>query len=158
MKFSYEGPDVHEELVYKLLRVSRASYRHRKSSYAYILQPYGRIEYLNPPGPVPAGTLRSVTAEYAHLRSATIARNVIHNFSFSPDGSSFSSSSGSGSSSGTRLRAAYIQPIQAHVFRDWVKDHPKTMLPVIVFLLGTLTYTVCITIFLFVRRYSGKAP
>ncbi|KAF7974077.1 hypothetical protein HWV62_13499 [Athelia sp. TMB] len=124
VKFSYEGPDVHEELVYKLLR------------------PYGRIEYLNPPGPVPAGTLRSVTAEYAHLRSATIARNVIHNFSFSPDGTSFSSSSGSGSSSGTRLRAAYVQPIQAHVFRDWVKDHPKTMLPVIVFLLGTLTYTI----------------
>lgn len=42
----------------------------------------------------------------------------------------------------TRLRMGYQQPIQAHVIRDWMSSHPKIMLPLLVFLLGTLTYTV----------------
>jgi hypothetical protein len=37
---------------------------------------------------------------------------------------------------------AYEQPIKPHFFRDWARDHPKTVLPIIVFFLGTLTYTV----------------
>ena len=42
----------------------------------------------------------------------------------------------------TRIRAQYQQPLQVHAFRNWISSHPKITLPVIVFLLGTLTYTV----------------
>jgi hypothetical protein len=32
--------------------------------------------------------------------------------------------------------------MKAHVIRNWMRDHPRTVLPIVVFLLGTLTYTV----------------
>lgn len=92
------------------------------------------------PTTVPAGTLRFTTIDFQRFQSATVARNVIHGYVFSGESSS-SSGTGSGPSS-TRFRTAYEQPIQAHVIRNWMKDHPKTVLPVIIFLLGTLTYTV----------------
>ena len=40
------------------------------------------------------------------------------------------------------MRTSYQRPIQAHAIRDWLNSHPKIVLPVFVFLLGTLTYTI----------------
>lgn len=42
----------------------------------------------------------------------------------------------------TKLKTGYGQMIQAHVFRDWIAGHPKIVLPIVVFLLGSLTYAV----------------
>lgn len=42
----------------------------------------------------------------------------------------------------TRMRASYEKPLQAHAVRNWLSSHPKIVLPVLAFLLGTLTYTV----------------
>ena len=42
----------------------------------------------------------------------------------------------------TRLRTSFVPPVQAHIVRDWAAKHPRIVIPVIVFLLGTLTYTV----------------
>lgn len=42
----------------------------------------------------------------------------------------------------TRLRTSFVPPVQGHIIRDWVAKHPRIVIPVIVFLLGTLTYTV----------------
>jgi hypothetical protein len=64
------------------------------------------------------------------MRSATIARNVMHNYPFTVNGTT------------TKLKTGYAQLIQAHVFRDWIVNHPKIMLPIIVFLLGSVTYAV----------------
>ena len=33
--------------------------------------------------------------------------------------------------------------IKVHVIRDWLSSHPRIVLPVLAFILGTLTYTVC---------------
>jgi hypothetical protein len=93
-------------------------------------QPYGRILDISPPTPVPVGTLRSATISFRYVRSATIARNVLHGFKFSSD------------KGHTRLGAGYERPLQAHVVREWIAKHPKIVLPVVLFLLGTLTYTV----------------
>ncbi|KAF8163083.1 RNA12 protein-domain-containing protein [Crassisporium funariophilum] len=116
LKVAFEGPDVQEQSLYELCR------------------PFGRISDITQPTPVPAGTLRSSTVTFRHIPAATIARNVIHGLDF-PSGTS--SAPGK-----TRLRAAYQQPIQAHAIRDWMSSHPKIMLPLLVFLLGTLTYTI----------------
>ncbi|KAI0797741.1 exonuclease [Abortiporus biennis] len=114
VKISFEGPDVSEENLYDLLR------------------PYGRIVDLNPPTPVPAGTLRSTTVHFRNVRAATTARNAIHGLSVqSPSTSTV-----------TVLRTAYQKPIQAHAVRDYITSHPKIFLPVLFFLIGTLTYTV----------------
>lgn len=64
------------------------------------------------------------------MRSATIARNVMHNYSFTMNGAT------------TKLKLGYAQLIRAHVVRDWIAGHPKIVLPIAVFLLGSLTYAV----------------
>jgi hypothetical protein len=38
----------------------------------------------------------------------------------------------------------YERVIKAHLIRDWLSKHPRIVLPIVVFLLGTMTYTVCI--------------
>ncbi|KAF9262196.1 exonuclease [Marasmius fiardii PR-910] len=113
VKVSFEGPDVHEESLYNLFR------------------PFGRIRFITEPTPVPAGSLRFSTILYDRMHSATIARNVLHGLQFKVNPSSY-----------TRLRCVYQDPIQPHVIRDWIAGHPKIVLPIVFFLLGTLTYTI----------------
>jgi hypothetical protein len=91
-----------------------------------------------PPTPVPAGSLRSSTITYHRSHAATIARNVIHGISLPPEALSSQTQLGTV----TRIRTQYQQPLQAHVVRDWVSSHPRITLPILVFVLGTLTYTV----------------
>ncbi|KAL4065316.1 RNA12 protein-domain-containing protein [Scleroderma citrinum] len=112
VKVAFDGPDIHEEALYHLFR------------------PYGRIYNISPPVPVLAGTLRSSQIGFYRVRSATVARNAAHGFQFSRG------------TAVTRLFTAYERPIQAHAIRDWITGHPRIVLPILFFLLGTLTYTV----------------
>ncbi|KAG7452882.1 exonuclease [Guyanagaster necrorhizus] len=112
VKVAFEGPDIHQESLYKLLR------------------PYGRIKGMTDPIPVPAGSVRFSTVSFQKIRSAAIARNVIHGFEMS-----------SGNTV-TRLSTKYDYPIRVHAVRDWLSSHPRIVLPIVVFLLGTLTYTI----------------
>lgn len=89
---------------------------------------------MTPSGPVAAGIPRSTSVIFQQTHSATIVRNVIHGLEFPLESSSTPAK--------TRLRTQYQQPLQAHAIRNWMSSHPKIMLPIIVFLLGTLTYTV----------------
>ncbi|KAG1842665.1 RNA12 protein-domain-containing protein [Suillus subalutaceus] len=109
---SFQGPDVPEEALYSLFR------------------PCGRILNITAPTPVPVGTHRSSDILFHRVRSATVARNTIHGYTFSGGGGT------------TRLRTIYQRPIQAHAIRDWLASHPRIVLPIIFFLLGTLTYTI----------------
>ncbi|EIN07712.1 hypothetical protein PUNSTDRAFT_114198 [Punctularia strigosozonata HHB-11173 SS5] len=114
VKVAFEGPDVREEMLYDVLR------------------PYGRIQDIGMPTPPPAGSLRTATVSFRSLSAATVARNVMHGFDVVPGGSSPS----------TRLRLGYQPPVQAHVIRDWLSSHPRIVIPVVVSLLLTFTYTV----------------
>ncbi|KAG2158089.1 RNA12 protein-domain-containing protein [Suillus bovinus] len=109
---TFQGPDVPEEALYSLFR------------------PCGRIQNITAPTPVPAGMFRSSDILFHRVRSATVARNTVHGYRFSDAGGT------------TRLRTVYQRPIQAHAIRDWLTSHPKIVLPIIFFLLGTLTYTI----------------
>ncbi|KAF7800270.1 hypothetical protein EIP86_011517 [Pleurotus ostreatoroseus] len=114
LKIAFDGPDIKEETLYELLR------------------PYGRIVDVTYPSPVPAGTLRSAIISFRHVRSAAIARNTIHGLAVPSDTSG----------AVTRLRTSYQQPIQVHAVRDYISNHPKIFLPVLFFIIGSLTYTI----------------
>ncbi|EFI28416.1 exonuclease [Coprinopsis cinerea okayama7 len=113
VKVTFEGPDVPERVLYHLFR------------------PYGRIKDIALPTSVPAGTPRSALITYSHVRSAVIARNVLYGLDTEAQDTKT-----------TTLRTGYQKPIQAHAVRDWMSKHPKIILPIIVFLLGSLTYTI----------------
>ncbi|KIK63729.1 hypothetical protein GYMLUDRAFT_40790 [Collybiopsis luxurians FD-317 M1] len=91
-----------------------------------IFRPYGRIRHLINPTPVPAGTQRFATVHLDGIKSATVARNVIYGLEVGP----------------TRLRISYAYPLEGHIVRDWIANHPRIFLPILFFLLGTLTYTI----------------
>lgn len=66
------------------------------------------------------------------LRGGTVARNVLHGLEVLTPGAS----------SPTRLHITYQPPIDAHKIRDFIGKHPRVFLPIFIFLLGSLTYTV----------------
>ncbi|KAI0807276.1 exonuclease [Fomes fomentarius] len=113
LKVAFDGPDVSDESLYRFLR------------------PYGRIRDISIPTPGPPGTLRSVLVTFDQIRSATSARNTIHSLKFS-----------SSPSAVTILRTSYAKPISAHAIRDYVANHPKIFLPILFFLVGTVTYAI----------------
>ena len=137
LKITFEGPDVPEQLLYELCRVCFVL--SLSASCLISKQPYGRIINITMPSTVPTGTPRSATITYQRISSTTIARNVIHGFDFSPPSSSTSPVK-------TRLRVGYQQAIHPHAIRDWMSGHPRIMLPLLVFLLGSITYTVSVFI------------
>lgn len=94
------------------------------------MQPFGQIIELSQPTIGPPGTPRFSNVSFRSMRSATIARNVMHNYAFTMNGTT------------TKLRTGYAQLIQAHLLRNWISNHPKIVLPIVVFLLGGLTYVV----------------
>ncbi|KAH9946331.1 RNA12 protein-domain-containing protein [Epithele typhae] len=112
VKVSFDGPDVPEEKLYELFR------------------PYGRIRDITSPLPVPAGTLRSAMIHYRDLRASTSARNTLHGFQVPA------------SSNVTTLRTSYAQPIAPHELRNYIANHPRIFLPILFFLVGTVTYAV----------------
>ncbi|KAJ7582539.1 RNA12 protein-domain-containing protein [Mycena floridula] len=114
LKVIFEGSDVHEEELYRLFR------------------PYGKIEDITEAKPLPGSSLRFSLVSFDRLRAAVIARNVLHGINVSSGPSS----------SQTRLRVVYEPPIRAHVIRDWISNHPKVFLPVLIVLLGSLTYAI----------------
>ncbi|KAJ6547159.1 RNA12 protein-domain-containing protein [Mycena capillaripes] len=111
---TFYGPDIREERLYDLLR------------------PCGVIRDIQEPTPVPAGSLRSANVTFDTLRAATIARNTIHGLEVTAPGAS----------SPTRLHITYSFPLDAHKIRDWLSSHPRIVLPIAIFLLGSLTYTI----------------
>ncbi|KAI0273842.1 RNA12 protein-domain-containing protein [Gloeopeniophorella convolvens] len=89
-------------------------------------RPYGRILDVSAPAVVPGTPYRASTIAFSDLRHSIVARNVAYGFSIGK----------------TRLRTTFIPPVQGHVIKGWITGHPRIVIPVVVFLLGTLTYTI----------------
>ncbi|KAG8733505.1 mitochondrial escape protein 2 [Ceratobasidium sp. 423] len=130
IKTEFDGPDVHLESLYDVLR------------------PYGRITKLDAPTPAPAGTLRSATVTYDRARSAVLARNCLHGVNLTTDGDVIGRSgpgialSVAPGTKLTRLSMLYEQPLKENAIRNWLASHPRIVLPVLAFLIGAITYTV----------------
>ncbi|KAG9046882.1 mitochondrial escape protein 2 [Tulasnella sp. UAMH 9824] len=122
LKIEFEGPDVHQELLYDIIR------------------PYGRITSMTKPTPVPAGTLRFVTVTFSRIRPAILAKNCLYGIGVAD--TTLSSAGTSNSATKTRLVFTYERPLKAHWIRDWMSSHPRIVLPIVAFLLGGVTYTI----------------
>lgn len=105
----------------------------------YVWQPFGKISDITNPTPVPAGVLRSSTVTFSSIRAATRAHNCIHGFTLVDEPAVAGSTTGG---KPTRLATIYEKPIKAHVVRDWISGHPRIVIPVLVFVLGALSFTV----------------
>ncbi|KIO26152.1 hypothetical protein M407DRAFT_235699 [Tulasnella calospora MUT 4182] len=124
LKIEFEGPDVHQELLYDIIR------------------PYGRVTSMTKPTPVPAGTLRSVTVTFSRIRPAILAKNCLYGVGVAD--TTLSSAGTANAPTKTRLVFTYERPLKAsaHWIRDWISSHPRIVLPIVAFLLGGLTYTI----------------
>ncbi|PFH47169.1 hypothetical protein AMATHDRAFT_77324 [Amanita thiersii Skay4041] len=112
LKVMFDGTDMNEESLYQTFR------------------PFGRIRDISSPSPIPASSMRSSSIVYERVKSAVAARNAMYGANVGSNASK------------TRLRVDYQRQLQAHVIRDWVSSHPKIMFPLVIFLLGALTYTI----------------
>jgi len=138
-----------------MLRVSYFStYR---STHRPNLQHYGHISDITNPVPVAAGNLRFSTVTFADRRIATRAHNCIHGFTLvdEPRCTSFYTNylnqliyhhlvpgQDSSTAKPTRLATIYDYSLKGHVIRDWLSSHPRIVVPLLVFLLGALSYAV----------------
>ncbi|WVF71877.1 hypothetical protein IAT40_006687 [Kwoniella sp. CBS 6097] len=127
LRVEFDGPDVSQEMLYTLFR------------------PYGRVADIAPPSPVPAGSLRYATLAFSRVSPAVTAINCLHGYSTPTNTADFTLRASGAPSSATipksRLRLYYERPLKAHAIREWISSHPRLALPVIAFLIGTLSYT-----------------
>ncbi|KJE05169.1 exonuclease [Cryptococcus gattii NT-10] len=127
LRVEFDGPDVSQEMLYTLFR------------------PYGRLADIQPPTPVPAGSLRFASVSFSRLSPAAIAINALHGYSTPTNTADFTIRALSSVTDKpiplSRLRLFYERPLKAHALRDWISSHPRLVLPVIAFLIGTLSYT-----------------
>lgn len=86
-----------------------------------ILRPYGQLLRLE----INAKDSKA-TAVFHRLRSATAARNCLYGASVA----------------GRKLAIDYIPPGHTHKIWEWLTSHPRIVLPVLAFFLGTFTYAV----------------
>ncbi|KAL1746991.1 RNA12 protein-domain-containing protein [Schizophyllum fasciatum] len=94
-----------------------------------LFRPYGRIEDIE--APKVAGKLPAMAVEFRRYRPATIARNVLNGHEVTlPSGAK------------VRIRPSYQPVMHAYAVRDWLSKHPRIVLPVVIFLLGSLTYAI----------------
>jgi hypothetical protein len=135
LRVEFDGPDVSQEMLYRIFR------------------PYGRLKEIVPPTPVPAGALRFATLTFSRLSPTVAANNCMHGFvtpvktaDYDSLGSEKNANSNNSSSTNSniptsRLRLYYERPLKVHYIRTWMGDHPRIVLPIVAFLLATLSYT-----------------
>ncbi|KAL7421170.1 mitochondrial escape protein 2 [Cryptotrichosporon argae] len=125
LRVEFDGPDVSQEVLYILFR------------------PYGRLTDIVPPSPVPAGSLRYAVVVYSRMAPATIAINCLHGYATPLNTAELVrlQAGGPAPPALSRLRIYFERPLKAHAIRDWISGHPRIALPVLAFLIGTLSYT-----------------
>ncbi|GAA5900008.1 Yme2p [Sporobolomyces salmoneus] len=93
-----------------------------------LFRPYGKIHDIVPSSP------KSASIIFTSLRSATSARNCLHSSLIQPSSPNVTTP--------TLVRILYKPKRHFAYFRDWVASHPKIVLPLVVALLGTISYAV----------------
>ncbi|CAG7854068.1 Mitochondrial escape protein 2 Flags: Precursor [Serendipita indica DSM 11827] len=121
MKVYFEGPDIYQETLYDILRH------------------YGQVSNISNPVPVPAGNLRYSTIQFSTLRAATRAHNCVHGFTLVDEPAIPGLK---GDNKPTRLATVYERKVKTQAIWDWLTSHPRIVVPVMVFLLGSLSYLI----------------
>ncbi|KAH8677740.1 RNA12 protein-domain-containing protein [Xylariales sp. PMI_506] len=72
--------------------------------------------------------------DFAFVRDAIMARNCLHGFVITPDLG--------GGKTGTKLRMSYEERVKAHHWWNWITNHPRIVIPLLVALLTGITVVV----------------
>jgi len=126
LRVEFDGPDVSQEMLYRLFR------------------PYGRLTEIVPPTPVPAGALRFAMLSFSRISTTVTANNCMHGFLSPIKTADYDLAQNQPAATNiptSRLRLYYERPLKAHYVRTWMSDHPRIVLPIVAFLLATLSYT-----------------
>lgn len=91
---------------------------------------YGKLGEIYPQAADSKILPRFAYLDFLRVRNAVTAKNCMHNFKLSEE---------LGGKTGTLLRLSYEQKIKRHVFRDWIMNHPRIVLPVVAGLIATLS-------------------
>ncbi|KAM0751298.1 hypothetical protein T439DRAFT_313608 [Meredithblackwellia eburnea MCA 4105] len=118
IRVEFEGPEIPQEELYDVFR------------------PFGRIHNIYPQPPSSKDTPRFANVTFISLRSAAAARNCLHNAVIP------STLPIPNPPPPTVLRILYADREQAHWFRDWFTSHPRIVIPIVVALLGGLSWAV----------------
>ncbi|KAK7048069.1 mitochondrial escape protein 2 [Favolaschia claudopus] len=114
LRVTFHGPDIGEERLYELFR------------------PYGALRDIQEPLSTVVGTRRSANVVFFSARSAAIAHNTLHGLEeWAP-----------GAASPTKLHVTYVHPLDGHKIRDWITRHPRIVFPIVIFILGSVSYTI----------------
>nr|GAT47512.1 predicted protein [Mycena chlorophos] len=116
LSIQFEGPDVDEQRLYDMLR------------------PYGHIVNMLQQQTFPAGSRRFITVLFGDSRDAVNARNALHGIVVS----------NGADQPPTKLHFTYTHQFthDRPSVLDWVMNHPRIALPVIFFVLGTISYAI----------------
>lgn len=102
-----------------------------------IFRPYGKIHNILPPPPSSKDLPRTTSLTYTSIRSATAARNCLHALVVPP-----TPLPSTPPGPPTLLRILYAERTSTNHIKDWATSHPRIMLPLIVALLGGLSYAI----------------
>ncbi|KAL8283768.1 hypothetical protein RQP46_005200 [Phenoliferia psychrophenolica] len=118
IRVEFEGPEIPQEELYDVFR------------------PYGKIHDIVPQPSSNKDTPRFATIWYTSLRSAAAARNCLHN-AVIPSSLPIPSPPPP-----TVLRILYNERQRPHFIRDWATAHPRIVVPIIITLIGGLSWAV----------------
>ncbi|KAK9390130.1 RNA12 protein-domain-containing protein [Lipomyces mesembrius] len=90
----------------------------------YYFRRYGLIRDITPLSPASKDLPRYATIQFVSVRGAAIARTCLH---------------GIISKQGTKMHIHYEPTLQKHIFRDWLFNHPRIVIPALAALLAGVT-------------------
>ncbi|KAL8690433.1 MAG: hypothetical protein Q9218_004122 [Villophora microphyllina] len=99
-----------------------------------LFRTYGKLGDITPQPTGSKDLPRYATLNYGNVRDAIMAKNCMHGFTL-PE-------SEGGGKNGTVLKMVYEQRVKAHIWRDWIFNHPRIVIPIVGALLASLAVAV----------------
>ena len=99
-----------------------------------LFRKYGKISEIAPQPSESKVTPRYAYVDYSHVRFATMARNCMHGYEVPAEAG--------GGKNGTLLKLSYETKKKTNWILDWMANHPRIVIPILVALLGAASVAV----------------
>ncbi|KAH7347775.1 RNA12 protein [Plectosphaerella cucumerina] len=110
-----------------------------------LFRKYGKIAEITSQPPDSKVLPKFAYLDFALIRDAIMARNCLHGL--------LVSEALGGGKNGTKLRLSYEQKVKAHSIWNWIMNHPRVVIPIVVGLLTAIT----VAVFDPIRQFFVKA-
>jgi hypothetical protein len=99
-----------------------------------LFRKYGKLAEITPQPSDSKVLPRYATIDYARMRFATMAKNCMHGFVLVEEEG--------GGMAGTVLKLTYERKTKPHWIRDWLRDHPRIVIPAAAALIAALSVAI----------------